>query len=56
MPNKPKADSPATIVAILVAARRTGDRELERDMRQQLSQRFGITISFCRERAEAVAQ
>ena len=38
--------SPATLVAILVAARRAGDRDLERDARQKLRDRFGIKLNF----------
>ena len=43
-----QAGSPATLVAIIVAARRTGDRELEREMRRQLEKRFGVKLSFAR--------
>ena len=39
-------ESPATLVAIIVAARRAGNRELEREMRRQLEQRFHVRISF----------
>ena len=39
-------DSPATLVAIIVAARRAGDRELERDARQKLLDRYGVRLSF----------
>jgi hypothetical protein len=44
-----RAESPATLVAIIVAARRAGDRELERDARRQLQERFGVRLSFVRE-------
>lgn len=44
------SDSPATLVAIARAARLCGDRELERHAKQQLRERFGITIKFERER------
>ena len=41
-------DSPATMVAIIVAARRAGDRELEREWRRRLRQRFGVNLIFVR--------
>ena len=41
--------SPATLVAIIVAARRAGNRELEREMRRQLEQEFGVKLSFTKE-------
>ena len=39
-------DSPATLVAILVAAKRAGDRELEREMRRRLQTRHGVRLTF----------
>lgn len=39
---------PATLVAIIFAARRSADRELEREMRRKLEQRFGIKLIFAR--------
>ena len=42
-------DSPATLVAIIVAARRAGDRELERESRRRLRQRFGVNLIFLRQ-------
>ena len=39
-------EGPATLVAIIVAARRAGDRELERETRRQLDARFGVTLNF----------
>ena len=45
--------SPATLVAIAVAARRAGDRELERDARQKLEERFGVRIQFPKESSDA---
>ncbi len=39
-------DSPATLVAIVVAAKRAGDRELEREARRLLSERFGVKVTF----------
>ena len=44
-----ETESPATLVAIIVAARRAGNRELEREMRRQLEQRFRVKLSFVRE-------
>lgn len=44
-----RSESPATLVAILVAARRAGDRELERETRHKLEQRFGVKLTFARE-------
>jgi len=49
MNDESHADSPATLVAIIVAARRAGNRELEREMRHQLAQRFRVRLSFARE-------
>ena len=43
-----ETESPATLVAIIVAARRAGNRELEREMRRQLEQRFRVKLSFVR--------
>ena len=42
-----KYHSPATLVAIVVAARRSGDRELERMSRQCLEEDFGLKLVFC---------
>jgi len=39
-------ESPATLVAILVAARRSGDQELEREARRKLEERFGVKLTF----------
>jgi hypothetical protein len=41
--------SPATLVAIIVAARRAGDRELEREARHELQSRFGVKLHFASE-------
>jgi len=38
--------SPATLVAVLVAARRAGDREMERVARRELDGVFGMRVSF----------
>jgi hypothetical protein len=43
------SESPATLVAIIVAARRAGDRELERDARRCLEERFGVRLTFARD-------
>jgi hypothetical protein len=42
-------ESPSTLVAIIVAARRAGDRELEKDARRKLEERFGVKLNFARE-------
>ena len=39
----------ATLVAIVVAARRAGDRELERQARRELHERHSVKLSFVRE-------
>ena len=39
-------ESPSTLVAIIVAARRVGDRDLERETRRQLQARFGVKLNF----------
>jgi hypothetical protein len=45
----PKAcESPATLVAIVVAAHHAGDRDLERHARCRLEHEFGIRLSFAR--------
>ena len=49
-------DSPATLVAIIVAARKVGDRELECAMRERLLDEYGVKLVFVRElRAESEA-
>lgn len=45
-------DSPSTLVAIIVAARRVRDRELERDARRRLEEGFGVKLSFARDCAD----
>jgi hypothetical protein len=42
-------ESPSTLVAIIVAARRAGDRELEQDARRRLQERFRVKLSFARD-------
>jgi hypothetical protein len=44
------SDSPATLVAIIAAARRAGDRELEREARRRLEEQFGMRLTIIRER------
>lgn len=41
-------ESPAVLVAIIVAARRAGDKELEREARNRLEERFGVKLFFAR--------
>lgn len=41
-------DSPASLVAIVRAARLAGDRDLERVARQELRSRFGMDVTFTR--------
>jgi hypothetical protein len=56
MPHETKHnDSPATLVAIVVAARRAGDRELERHVKRQLQERFGLTLNFAKAKATPAA-
>ena len=40
--------SPSTLVATIVAAKRAGYRDLEREARWELEERFGIKLSFSR--------
>jgi hypothetical protein len=46
-------ESPSTLVAIAVAARRAGDRDLEKDARWKLKERFGVRLNFAREPQDA---
>lgn len=48
---KTQETSPQTLVAILIAAHRHGNRELERDMRSRLKREHGVTLRFARESA-----
>ena len=41
--------SPSTLVAILVAARKAGDRDLERYARRELEREHRIRLTFARE-------
>ena len=45
--NRPSVDS---LVAIVVAARRAGDRNLERQARRQLLDHHGLKLSFSGDR------
>jgi|WetSurMetagenome_2_1015567.scaffolds.fasta_scaffold247081_1 hypothetical protein len=58
MSTAPLSTSPATLVAILVAARKAGDRELERYARQELEREHAIRLTFARPstRQEAATQ
>lgn len=38
--------SPAELVAIVVAARKAGDRELERSAKRSLKAEFGVRVQF----------
>ena len=44
--------SPASLVAIIVASRRAGDRELERESRESLRERYGVKLQFTRGRQD----
>lgn len=47
------ANNPATLVAIVIAARRSGDRELERIMRRELEEHFSVKLRFAKEKAQS---
>jgi hypothetical protein len=42
--------SPPALVAIAIAARKSGDRELERSALRELREGHGIALSFVRDR------
>ena len=44
--DSPRGDSPTSLVAIAVAAHRSGDRELLRDALRELKSRFKIELRF----------
>ena len=44
MTTKTMYDTPVGLVAVLVAARRSGDRVLEATARDELKERYGITV------------
>jgi len=48
---RPTATPPA-LVAVAIAARKTGDRELERAAIRELREAHGLKLSFCHERPE----
>ena len=52
IPNNEQLDTadPPILLAILIAARRTGDRLLETVARRELEERYQIKISFARKR------
>ena len=39
-------ESPAALVAVIVAARRTSDRDLERSAKTELEKKFGVKLIF----------
>ena len=43
-----RIDTPAALVAIVVAARRARDRDLERSARKELERRFNLKLTFGR--------
>lgn len=51
------SDSPSTLVAIVRAARLSGDTDLERAARRELLERFGMRVQFDQHQTrEAVSQ
>ena len=50
-PDRPTATPPA-LVAVAIAARKTGDRDLERAALRELRDTHGIRLSFFREPAD----
>jgi hypothetical protein len=44
--NQTNARSPSALVAIIRAAKLAGDKELEKAAKQELSERFGIKLTF----------
>ncbi len=46
MPQILEKPLPSTLVAIIVAARRSGDRDLEREARRTLADQHGMRVSF----------
>ena len=45
-----------TLLAIIRAARLTGDRDLERETKRQLADRFGMRLTFLAGERKAVAR
>lgn len=56
MNSKIPNDSPAALVAIVVAARRANDRTLERSARQELEKRFNVKLTFGRKATAQTAE
>jgi len=52
--DKDANESPATLVAIIVAAHRVRDRELELEARRKLEARFGVRLTFARQAEKGV--
>jgi hypothetical protein len=54
LPIRPSATTtPPALVAVAVAARKTGDRDLERAAVRELREAHGIKLSFVRETPKA---
>jgi hypothetical protein len=49
MPQIAQKPLPSTLVAIIIAARRSGDRDLERQTRRTLEAEHGMRVSFALE-------
>jgi hypothetical protein len=47
-PSSPSLSDPPALLAITRAARKMGDRQLERAARQLLRERYGIEVTFRR--------
>ncbi len=54
MNKKENEESPATLVAIAVAARKAGYLDVEKDARRKLEERYGLKINFSKARAADV--
>jgi hypothetical protein len=52
-PAQADVGSPSTLVAIALAARKTGDRQLERYARSELSDKYGVRITLARRTVES---
>jgi hypothetical protein len=48
--------APPALLAIVQAARRAGDRDLEQTARRELAERFGIELVFKRRRPQEAAR
>jgi hypothetical protein len=49
---RPRFGAPPALLAIVQAARRAGDRDLERAARQELAELHGIELVFRRDRKQ----